>query len=115
MDTGEKLKACPFCGSLDIHHGATEKSSRRCLCRACHAEGPPVWPDKLKGSTAQETNTLRTNAAYEKWQARTSDPLVEKLKEALQKIKHILKPELREPGRKAFWVAVDALQEAEGE
>lgn len=64
------IKPCPFCGGVDIRHYAASVG-RRFKCRECHAEGPAVLKD-IRGSTTQETDRLRMEAARDLWNKRAT-------------------------------------------
>ena len=70
-----EVKPCPFCGSSDIAHTALQRDGVRvCICRTCRAHGPAVLNDTIKGANSKETDRLRADAAYEKWNTRTPPP-----------------------------------------
>jgi hypothetical protein len=65
------MKPCPFCGGVDIRTQASSRVNTRCICMTCHAEGPVVWHDEVKGETAHETTMLRAKQAAQFWEKRS--------------------------------------------
>ena len=65
-----KIKTCPWCGSIDIRHMATRYDGRICRCHKCHAQGPVMSGEEIKGKDTQDTNRLRAAAAYKNWNTR---------------------------------------------